>query len=255
MSMKGRTMKSILPIALALGLGLSQAGRPTDPFIQRGTLREKARMIFIGLNANLTVVYDGQGGDLYLAYLGLIQDGNLRYNQSQGNKGSTLTPQGKIVFKMAPGGEVPETAPSENRPNTFSPPNEAIVPVWFAGQGALAPPAKVSFKGYAVDNAAEKATLRYSLETSSGGTVSVTEYPEYVAQGAAGLQRDFTFAGVPAGGEVALLLTGNPIRKGDGTLVQETWTASGTGTVEARNGKNYLVVKSDGKTTVTGVWR
>ena len=60
---------------------------------------------------------------------------------------------------------------------------------------------------------------------------------------------------IPAGTEVALQLTGNPVRKGDGTLVQDAWTATGAGTIEARNGKTYLVVKADGRTTVTGIWR
>jgi hypothetical protein len=235
------------------------AARPHDPFILRASMRNKPRMILIALDTGLTVAYDGASCGLYEAWRGLIQDASVSYNhQKGGNHGATYYPQGKIIFNQSPvaaGGEIPEVAPLDTRAKTISPPNEALVAAWSMTQGGQSVPVKADYRGYAVDNAKETATLRYELVTVAG-KVRVSEVPESAGTpGTPGLLRDFTFAGIAPGAKVSLLLTGDPIRKADGTLVVEEWTASGTGRIEKLNGKAYLAAEADGKTRVTGTWR
>jgi hypothetical protein len=69
------------------------------------------------------------------------------------------------------------------------------------------------------------------------------------------LQRDFTFKNIPSGTVLSLLLTGNPVTKADGGALTEDWIASGSGRVETRNGKLYLVQDKDGQTRLTGTWK
>ena len=65
----------------------------------------------------------------------------------------------------------------------------------------------------------------------------------------------FATGGLAAGAKVSLLLTGNPIRKADSTLLVEEWTATGDGKIEKVAGKSYFVAEAPGKTRVTGIWR
>jgi hypothetical protein len=86
--------------------------------------------------------------------------------------------------------------------------------------------------------------------------MQVSELPDYIKNGAStDLTRDFTVSGIAAGTKLSLLLSSNPIRKANGNLVVETWTATGTGRIEIISGKSYFVAESNGNTRVTGAWR
>lgn len=236
----------------------TEAARPHDPFIFRAVMREKPRMIMIALHSGLSVVYDAQTCGLYQAWKGGMQDGNATYHhQTGGNRGATYYPKGKIAYWQKPGGEVGEDPPADNRETSFSPRNEALVPVWTASKAEVSLAVKTDYRGYAVNNPTETATLRYGLILPDGARIEVEETPEYLAvSGGAGLQRDFSIKGVPAGVSVALQLTGNPIKKADGSLVADGWAVvSGAGKVEKRGGKDFLVLGADGQTRITSGWR
>jgi hypothetical protein len=44
------------------------------------------------------------------------------------------------------------------------------------------------------------------------------------------------------------------VNKAAGGTVAEEWTATGTGKVETRDGKRYLVQDKDGQTRLIGTW-
>lgn len=235
-----------------------EAARPHDPFIFRAVMREKPRMVMIALHTGLSVAYDAQSCGLYQAWKGGMQDGNATYHhQTGGNRGATYYPKGKIAYWQKPGGEVGEDAPADNRETSFSPKNEELVPVWTAARAGVSLTVKAEYRGYAVNNPTETATLRYGLMLADGALIEVEETPEYATvSGGAGLRRDFNVKGLSAGVSVALQLTGNPVRKADGTLVADNWAVeSGTGKVEKRGGKDVLVLGADGPTRVTSGWR
>jgi hypothetical protein len=214
-------------------------------------------MVLLALDSALSIAYDSPTCGLYIAWRGGVQATVDSYNhQTGGNHGATYYPKGKILFKLAPGGEVSETSPAETRGNTHISVNDALVPVWTATQAGQALALKTDYRGYTVDNTLLTATLRYNLNPPTGAPIQVTELPE--AKNTAGvvdLIRDFTVGSLPAGTKLSLLLTSNPIRKTDGSLVVETWTATGTGRIETVSGKSYFVAEANGNTRVTGMWR
>lgn len=240
-------MKKAVGIAIAAAIGLGFAARPHDPFISRGVMREKARMILISISTDLSVAYDGQTSGLYYAWKGDIQNGNATYShQSYGNRGATLYPLGSILYHNGPGGAVsatPLNQGNDGRTNiSFSPKNEALVPVWSASSGSL----KADYRGYVVNNTTQTATLKYNL-TLGSSVIKVEETPDAAAGG--GLQRDFKFTGIPAGTSISLQLSGSGV-----TGVTDTWTATGSGKVETKNGKQVLTQDADGSTRVIGKW-
>lgn len=250
--------RKALPVAIAaLLMQAAYSARPHDPFILRAALRNKPRMVLIALDSGLTVAYDAKTCGLYEAWRGGVQDAADSYNhQSNGNHGATYYPMGKIIFKQSPEGEISETAPVENRPHTVSPPNESLIAGWSASRGGQTLPLAADYRGYTVDNASETATLRYRLNAGSADPIQVTEVPEVVkTSGAPTLIRDITLTGVSSGTKVSLLLSGNPIRKSDGQLLAEDWSATGDGRIEKLNGKAYFVAEWNGKTRITGTWR
>lgn len=245
-------------ICALLGATVTEAARPHDPFIFRAVMREKARMVMIALHTGLSVAYDAQTCGLYQAWRGGMQDGNATYHhQNGGNRGATYYAKAKITYWQKPGGEVGEDPAADTRETSFSPKNEELVPVWTAAQGGQPVAVKVSYQGFTVNNATETATLRYALVLPDGTRILVGETPEYAAvAGGVGLQRDFSFQGIPAGAGVALQLTGNSVKKPDGTLVGDAWAVgSGSGKIEKRGGKDVLVQGADGQTRITSGWR
>lgn len=238
-------MKRVVGLALTAGLGVVLAARPYDPFISRGVLREKPRMILIALATNLSLAYDAQTSGLYCAWRGSVQNGNTSYShQGGGNRGATLYPTGNMVYKNAPGGPFSAgsaASSTDSRATSFSPKNETLVPVWSASSGQ----SKVDYRGYKINHAQETATLRYNL-TVGTAVVRIEETPDVSG---ANLVRNFKLTGVPAGTSVALQLSGSGI-----SGVTENWTATGAGKVEDRSGKKYFVQDKDGETVITGSW-
>lgn len=235
--------------AILILAGSAFAARPMNPWILRVSMPNKVRINLITLSSTLSVAYDAPNAALYEAWSGTYVNGTDNYNYSRGILACSYMPQGKILYKQAPGGSVSETPATRTVSSTSSPTNETPVTVWSATLNAGAVAVKPDYRGYTVDNTAQTVVLRYRL-TAGTAAVDVEESPETAA---GGLQRDFTFKGIPTGMAVSLLLTGNTINKASGT-VTETWTATGTGKVETRDGKRYLVQDKDGQTRLIGTW-
>ena len=235
--------------AILILAGTAFAARPMNPWILRVSMPNKVRINLITLSSTLSVAYDAPNAALYEAWSGTYINGTDSYNYSKGILACSYMPQGKILYKQAPGGAVSETPGTRVVSSTTSPTNETPVTVWTSTLNAAAVAVKPEYKGYTVNNTAETMNMRFRL-TAGSAVVDVTEAPE-VATG--GLQRDFTFKGIPTGMVISLLLTGNTINKSGGT-VTETWTATGTGKVETRDGKRYLVQDKDGDTRLIGTW-
>jgi hypothetical protein len=235
-----------------LGAEAASAARPMDPWILRVALPSKVRMNLMTLGPGLTVVYDTPNAALYEAWTGTYVDGTATYEYQRGIRSCDYVPQGKILYKQAPGGAIGENPPSFNMGST--PSNEATVTVWSATQGTATVAAKPDYLGYALSNAGQNVTMRYRILVGAGSTaVDVQEAPD-MAQGG-GLQRDFTFKNIPSGTAVSLLLTGNTVNKSAGGTLTEEWAATGTGRVETRDGKRYLVQDKDGQTRLIGTWK
>ncbi|MEO6095535.1 MAG: hypothetical protein ABIW76_07615 [Fibrobacteria bacterium] len=216
------------------------------------SMPNKVRINLIALSANLSVAYDAPNAALYEAWSGTYINGTDSYNYGRGILATSYIPQGKILYKQGPGGGVSDTPANRTLSSQSSPTNETPLTVWSATLNAAAVTVKPEYRGYTVNNTAQTVNLRYLL-TAGTSLVDVTEAPE-TATGGSGLQRDFTFKGIPTGMTLSLLLTGNTINKSGGGTVTETWTATGTGTVETRDGKRYLVQDKDGKTLLVGTW-
>jgi hypothetical protein len=238
--------------AVLILAGTAFAARPMNPWILRVSMPFKVRINLITLSNTLSVAYDAPNAALYQAWSGTYINGTDSYNYSRGILACSYLPQGKILYKQAPGGNLSETPGPRTLSSNTSPTNETPVTVWTSTLNAAAVPVKPDYRGYTVNNTTETVILRYRL-TAGTAVVDVEESPE-VGQGGAGLQRDFTFKGVPTGMVISLLLSGNPINKAAGGTVTETWTATGTGKVETRDGKRYLVQDKDGQTRLTATW-
>jgi hypothetical protein len=166
----GHNMKFITILFTLFAAGqLSAVERPTDPWILRGVMREKPRMIFMALHENLSVVYEALNCGLYMAWAGGMEDGNELYNhQTGGNRGSTFYPQGVILHKQSDEGQISENDPYDNREKSFSPPNEPAVPVWSVQNQGQNVEAEVDYRGYTVDNSALTAKMRYRITLYHG---------------------------------------------------------------------------------------
>ena len=239
-----------------LVVGSALAARPSDPWILRASMREKPRMVLMALSSDLSLAYDAQTCGLYLGWRGGMQDGNVTYNHQQhGNRGATFYPQKEIFYKQAPGGGVSGNPGSDNRPNGFSPPNEALITVWSGTAAGVAATVKADWQGYWLDKEQTIATLRYNIDIN-GKRVSITESPESTgAAGAPTLQRDFVVKGLPSGVVLSLMLTGNPITRTEGQKLTEQWTATGSAQVTTQDGKSFIAFDRDGQSRLTGTWR
>lgn len=232
--------------------GTAFAARPMNPWILRVSMPFKVRINLITLSSTLSVAYDAPNAALYQAWSGTYINGTDSYNYSRGILACSYMPQGKILYKQAPGGSLSETPGTRTLTSSSSPTNETPLTVWTSTLNAAAVTVKPENRGYTVNNTTETVSLRYRL-TAGTAVVDVVEVPE-VGPGGSGLQRDFTFKGIPTGMTLSLLLTGNTINKAAGGAVAETWTATGTGKVETRDGKRYLVQDKDGETRLIGTW-
>jgi len=261
--MNARIIKTALLCLFGLQALYSQ--RPSDPWIFRGVMKEKPRMIFMDLHANLAVAYEAPNCGLYSVWRGGMMDGNAIYTlQRGGNLGATIWPMSSILHhhdeELSQISEVPldlftDPRSSGGRPK-MSVPNNPPAKVWEIRNGNTVVEDSIDYRGYSLSgNNPETATLRYRFTLPGGEYVHITEVPEYAAQGSdPGMTRVFTVSGLPAGHTVRLRLTGTTVIKEAGGSVQETWTATGDGSV-SQSGGAYYFASGNGTTTLTGAWR
>jgi len=249
-----------LVLTLFLSCPLFSA-RPSDPWIFRAVMMEKPRMIMMAFHDNFSTVYEAGNCGLYMVWEGGMQDGNATYtHQTYGNRGATYWPQGDILHQQSEQSQISEeplsfTTDPRHPDRSFGPQAIPPVEVWAVLNGNTVVEGSLDYRGYALSNNYETATLRYRITLSGQQQINIQEVPEYAPQGSdPGMTRVFTVSGLPAGHTVRLKLTGSTITKRGGGSVQETWTVQGVGTITQQNGDSYFQ-SGNGETTLTGTWR
>jgi cytochrome c len=174
------TRHGALLLALALAAaGAAAAERGRDPFAFRAVLDERPRMLVLALAPDLWVAYDAERAALYKIWQGGVDFTGAVYDWKHGPQPTSRG--GAFVVS-------PWTEP------------------WSVARGGGAEPARVRWRGHRFD--AGRVTLRYDLVLADGAAIQVSESPEEVrgANGARGLERRFTVAGLPAGAALRLRL-------------------------------------------------
>ena len=243
----------LLALAMAVGPCLAQIARPSTYWFGKAVTAERSRQFYVGLNAEMWVLYDLPQAVLYQAWKGGALGGSLA------SASVAVTPE--YWFKggphfphiYVPGGAeyfhdaVGEYFASYTKPEAIDlyytkwPKQPLGYKAWSVLNGTTDAGARIRFRGYALKGNA--INLQYGLALPAGGEIAITESPEYSNAGGKNmLVRTFTFAGIPAGYQVRLLKPGGAasawaVTSGDATF------ASGCMTQTA-----------NGRTVLTGSW-
>lgn len=218
--------------------------RPRDPFVFRTVLRDVTndnvtestvctaangcmnRLIAVLLSPQMTALYSTAHGTVFVTRNAVPQDGNLTYSHT--NSGA------RLLWPNSNGGTYLHRNTAEK--------------AWDVIQGGTAVSSSVAYKGFSLGtgNDSNQVTLRHNI-VAGATTISVAEKPEAVTVGAnLGLQRTITVSGLGNGQSLRLHLSGS--------VRPETWTVSGSGTLEGTN-PQYLIIPANGTVVVTGSWQ
>ena len=200
--------------------------RPREAWVLRSVLDLKPRMLSIALNEKLWVAYNTQTAGFYKAWMGGINFDGPVYTSAHGPQPTTKG----IAYLQEP----------DNIP-------------WKVIQNGTEITPEINYKGHAVQNG--QVTLKYEL-SYQGKRIKLEEKPEFfsLAGVQAGLERNFTTFGVPAGTQIVLsmnlssLLAENDF-KTDGKF---TVSKSETETIENKPFRviaGNLTLNNNGKTT------
>jgi hypothetical protein len=221
------------------------AARPHDPFVEKVITQDRSRQLKVALDAKLWVLYDLPQCQLYQAWAGGTKGGSLQlaaftwFDQNP-HFPDWFVSEGPQYFKEDVGEYFASWTKLADidtyykkwaaRPRDYQ--------AWTVLKGTAAVDAKVRYRGYAVQG--DLFRLEFSLALPDGGSISVTETPEYgSAGGKINLVRKLALAGIPAGCAVRLKLPAGG-----------NWTAAGKGAIAA----GLLSQSADGETTLTGAW-
>jgi len=171
-----RLLRSALLAWLALAAAAG-AERGRDPFVFRAVLDERPRMLVLALAPELWVAYDAERASLYKVWADGIDFQGAVYDW---NHGPQPTSRGRSWW----------TSPWEEP--------------WEVARDGRVLAAHVRWRGHRLGRGG--ATLLYDLVLADGASIRVLESPEFArdADGAPGLARRFTSAGVPPGVELRL---------------------------------------------------
>jgi cytochrome c len=194
--------------------------RPSEAWVVRSVLDTRPRMLSIGLHDTLYVAYNTQTASLYKAWEGGINFDGPVYTTAHG-------PQPTSV------GTPYLVEPDLSRWRIIS-------------NGTLSEP-EVIYKGHVIRDG--QVTLKFDL-LHNGQRIRIEETPEY-AQGKEKqvmLERNFVTADVPAGVQVALLMTAGPAYPAENYETDGTLQAPGGAGSESTA---LLILNSNEKTTLT----
>lgn len=242
-----------LVLALTAGQALAQVARPSAFWFGKVFTTDRSRQLYVGLNANMWVLYDLPQAVLYRAWRGGATGGSLA------SANATLTgqywhrggphfphiyvPAGTNFFND-PVGEyfATYTKPADiTNHYTKWPAQPLNYKNWAVMNGSTDAGAKVRNRGYTIKG--NVFTLNFSLVLPDKSEITVTETPEYSnAGGRDNLVRTFTFAGIPAGHQVRMLHPGG---------AASAWSVtSGSATLSS----GVLTQTANGQTVLTGSW-
>ena len=244
---------------LAGSAAYGQVSRPTSLWFNKVISLQRSRELYVALNANMWVFYDLPSAILFQAWNGGTTGGAFVTGNINAATPEywflTSAPQFPHVYKTAGTNyfldSVSEFFPSYTKPADITTyytkwPKQPLNAVWGGPyrswsvlNGATNLNATVRFRGYTVPG--NVFTLKFDLILpNNGGTVNVTESPEYSAVPSGNhIVRTFTFAGIPAGDQVRLEHMGgtDPTKW---SVTSGSATISNGGMVQTANGATIL---------------
>ncbi len=244
---------AILFLALAGSQAAAQVARPSPFWFGKVVSTERSRQVFVGLNANMWIMYDLPQAVLYQAWKGGTLGGSLATGSPAVTpeywfKGGPhfphiFVPAGTDYFRDGVG----EYFASYTKPADIDtyytkwPKQPLNYKNWVVMNGAADVGAKVRNRGYSV--LGNVFTLKFGLILPDNSEIAVTESPEFSgANGKNNLVRTFSFSGIPAGYQVRLQHPGG---------AAASWTVtSGPATLSA----GAMTQTANGQTVLTGSW-
>ncbi|MBF0431869.1 MAG: hypothetical protein HQK83_11355 [Fibrobacteria bacterium] len=234
-------MKFILVFLILVGSVFSQ--RPIEPWVAQVSIKERARQLAVALHNDLWVMYDLPWCAFYLAWKGGATGGALIEDESSQDPhtNTQFNPSGTQYFKQDFIDQFYASTAKEPAITNYY--NGSIYPTnyraWKVEQGETKIDAQLKYKGYFV-NEQVSFKLNFSLILPGGQEISITEEPEYVSGGQAGLTRKITISGIPSGYKVLLHIKGG----------SSTWSATGKGALSGDD----MIQSEDGVTTLSASW-
>ncbi|MEO6097564.1 MAG: hypothetical protein ABIW76_18685 [Fibrobacteria bacterium] len=242
-----------LTMALASNQAMAQVARPSTYWFGKVMTTERSRQLYVGLNANMWVLYDLPQGVLYQAWKGGANGGSLKSASPSVSPGYWFNGDPHFPHLYVPAGtdyfrdKVGEFFASYTKPadiNTYYtkwPKQPTDYKNWSVANGATEVAAQMRYRGYVVKGTA--LTLNYSLILADKSEITVSESPEYSeAGGKTSLVRTFDFSGIPTGHQVRMAHPGG---------AAAAWSVtSGTATLTS----GVMTQTSNGQTVLTGSW-
>ena len=247
--MKG--MKAALAVALAGSAALGQVARPNALWFNKVINPDRARQLYVGLNANMWIFYDLPQCVIFQAWRGGGTGGALVTASATVSPGywfgggphfpHIYVTSGTNFFRDQVG-EYFATYTNPAHITTYYtrwPAQPLNYHAWTVRNAAGTDVgATTRFRGYTVPG--NVFTLRFGLVLpGNGGEITVTESPEYSnAGGLSNLVRTLNFSGIPAGYQVRLEHLGGAT--GNWSVTSGSASLQGAAMVQTANGQTVL---------------
>jgi hypothetical protein len=244
---------AILILALAVNQAPAQVNRPSSYWFGKVVTTERTRQLYVGLNANMWVLYDLPQAVLYQAWKGGTTGGGLVTASRTVTPGYWFNGGPHFPHIYVPAGtdyfhdQVGEFFASYTKPADIEtyytkwPKQPLNYKNWVVLKGGAEVGAVVRARGYTVIGNAF--TLNFSLLLPDKSEITVSESPEYSdASGKNNLVRTFAFAGIPSGYLVRMQQPGG---------AATAWSVT-SGSATLADG--MMMQTGNGKTVLTGSW-
>jgi hypothetical protein len=243
----------VLALALAGTQALAQITRPSTYWFGKVVTTERSRQLYVGLNADMWLLYDLPQAVLYQAWKGGANGGALKNGAPSVSPGYWFNGDPHFPHLYVPAGtdyfhdKVGEFFASYTKPGDIDayytkwPKQPVGYKNWVVLNGATDVAAQVRYRGYVVKGTA--LTLNFSLILPDKSEITVSETPEFSGDGGkSNLARTYVFSGIPAGYQVRMMHPGG---------VAAAWTlTSGPATYAG----GVMTQTSNGQTVLTGSW-
>jgi hypothetical protein len=244
---------ALMALALAGNQAMAQVARPSAFWFGKVFTTERSRQVYVGLNANMWVLYDLPQAVLYQAWKGGANGGSLAtaspsvtpayWHNGDPHFPHIYVPAGTNYFRDQVGEYFATyTKPADiDRYYTKWPKQPLNYKNWSVMNGATDLGATVRYRGYSVKG--NVFTLNFFLVLPDKSEIKVSESPEYSdAGGKNNLVRTFTFAGIPAGHQVRMSHPGG---------AAAAWSVT-SGPAALSGG--VMTQTADGQSVLTGSW-
>jgi hypothetical protein len=251
---------------LLVATASAQTARPNALWFNKVISLERSRQLYVGLHANMWVMYDRPQAVLFQAWQGGASGGSFPSGAP-----ANITPQywfwngtpqfphvwrpsGTSYFKDSVAEYFASyTNPAHVNTTTYYGngrwPLQPILPKWGGTYRSWSVrngsdqtlETEVRFRAYLVNNATNVITLKFGLILpNNGGEITILESPEYSNQPSGNhLVRTFTFSGIPSGYKVRLEKMGGS-NAGAWAVTSGSASVQGTAMVQTADGQTVL---------------